>query len=98
MTLFTRIEFVGKDAEGYTVSGHKFDTSLENVERWLEEQGIHMYIVELGLLPPDPLVLEYDEIAEVWRSFNSYTAFIVVFHEMNSMLTKYIVDIQREDY
>ena len=92
MTLLTRIEFVGKDSDGETVSGHKFDTSIENVEHWLEEQGIKQHIVELGLLPPDDLVIEYDKVLEVRDAFNSRTAFIVVFHEMNKMLTEFMED------
>lgn len=95
MTLLTRIEFIGKDSEGETVSGHKFDTSIANVEKWLEEQGIYFHLVKLcGLLPKDGLIIEYDRIADIYAKFSkSYSAFIAVFHMMNEYMHEFLDEL-----
>lgn len=96
MTLLTRIEFIGKNQKGETVSGYKFATSLEEVKNWLEENNIFEYIVEVCGWVPEPLVLDFDVVREAYIEFDNSSVFSALLKQMNTFMQKYLSDLYGE--
>lgn len=85
--LLTRYEFIGKDANGDTVYGHKFAPGVNAVTSWLDEQGIRDRIVAFcGLIPPD-FVLEYDTVLALWLKFRGS---VEIIHQANALIVNIV--------